>query len=83
MESYALPTPAYPPELSEISLALFTDLQEASLLRERLVKASTMEGNEGITERSTLNFAFLDAKIVRSELMLYDQRDTVADSRLY
>jgi EKC/KEOPS complex subunit CGI121/TPRKB len=64
MESYALPNPAYPTELSEISLALFTDLQEAALLRERLIKASTMEGEEGLTERSTLNFAFLDAKMV-------------------
>lgn len=64
MESYALPIPAYPPELSEISMALFTDLQDAAGLRLRLIKASTLEGDEGVQERKNVDFAFLDGKMV-------------------
>lgn len=65
MESYALPTPAYPAELAEISFALFVNMEGSAALRQRLIKASTMEGDEGITERQRVDFAFLDAKMVR------------------
>lgn len=64
MESYALPTPAYPTELSEISFGLFVDLTDAAGLRQRLIQASTMEGDEGLTERKRVDFAFLDGKMV-------------------
>ena len=65
MESYSLPTPAYPAELAEISFALFIDLSDAASLRQRLIKASTMEGVAGIDERKSVDFAFLDGKMVR------------------
>ncbi|KAK9897420.1 CGI-121-domain-containing protein [Cystobasidium minutum MCA 4210] len=66
MESYALPTPAYPAELAEISFALFVNMEGSAALRQRLIKASTMEGDEGITERQRVDFAFLDAKMIAS-----------------
>lgn len=63
MESYALPA-TYPPELAEISFALFTNMLDAANLRQRLINASTMEGQDGITERKRVDFAFLDGRMV-------------------
>lgn len=64
MESYALPTPAYPAEMAEISFALFVDMDDAASLRQRLIAASTMEGEKGIEERKRVDFAFLDSRMV-------------------
>lgn len=64
MESYTLPTPAYPAELAEISFALFVDMVDAASLRQRLIEASTMEGEEGVEERKRVDFAFLDSRMV-------------------
>lgn len=66
MESFLLPSSAYPPELREITLALWhTNKETASRLRTRLIQASTTEGADGDAERKRLDFAFLDGKMVR------------------
>lgn len=65
MEFYTLPSPAYPEDIREIALALWTDLSSAQDLRARLVAASTMPGDEGDCERAALDFAFLDGRAVR------------------
>lgn len=64
MGSYALPVPAYPAELAEISFALFVNMADAATLRQRLINASTMEGEEGLVERKKVDFAFLDSQMV-------------------
>jgi EKC/KEOPS complex subunit CGI121/TPRKB len=50
---------------ASVHAALFHDVQNAASLRARLVKASTMTGEEGVTERAAVNFAFIDARLVR------------------
>jgi hypothetical protein len=50
---------------ASVHVALFHDVQNAASLRARLVKASTMPGEEGVTERAAVNFAFIDARLVR------------------
>lgn len=56
----------FPLQLSQVHIALFTNVRNAPELRSRLIKASTMEGQEGENEREALNFAFVDAAPVRS-----------------
>ena len=55
-----------PPALSTVYVALFTNVANASQLRARLVKAASMDGAEGDIEREAVNFAFIDARLVRS-----------------
>lgn len=50
---------------ASVHATLFHDVQNAASLRARLVKASTMTGEEGVTERAAVNFAFIDARLVR------------------
>lgn len=64
MESYVLPAQAYPDELQEITLALWTDVVNAAEVRQRFIAASTMAGDQGILERQLLDFAFLDGSMV-------------------
>ena len=64
METYTLPTPAYPAELGEITLALWTNIASASELRQRLVAASMMQGTEAAAVREKLDFAFIDGTMV-------------------
>ena len=65
MEFYTLPSPAYPEDIREIALGLWTDLPSAQDLRARLIAASTMPGDEGDRERAALDFAFLEGRAVR------------------
>lgn len=60
----------FPPHLSHVHIALFTNVQNAPELRSRLIKASTMEGEEGEKEREAVNFAFVDAAPIASLLHL-------------
>ncbi|CAE6347125.1 unnamed protein product, partial [Rhizoctonia solani] len=60
----------FPPELSRVHIALFANVQNAPDLRSRLIKASTMEGEEGEKEREAVNFAFVDAAPIASLLHL-------------
>lgn len=69
MESYILPA-TYPAELAENSFALFIDMKDAASLRQRLINASTMEGQDGIDERKRVDFAFLDGRMVRQSFWL-------------
>ncbi|KAL7004201.1 hypothetical protein EMMF5_006269 [Cystobasidiomycetes sp. EMM_F5] len=66
MESYVLPAQAYPDELQEITLALWTDVVNAAEVRQRFIAASTMAGDQGILERQLLDFAFLDGSMIAS-----------------
>ncbi|QRV72409.1 kinase domain protein [Ceratobasidium sp. AG-Ba] len=60
----------FPTELSRLHIALFDDVKNAAELRARLVKASTMEGEEGEKEREAVNFGFVDAAPIASLLHL-------------
>ena len=44
--------------------AKFKHVKNAGAIRERIVKAATMEGPEGDAERDAVNFAFINAKLV-------------------
>lgn len=50
---------------ASVHAALFHDVKNAALLRARLISASTMTGDEGMKEREAVNFAFIDARLVR------------------
>jgi EKC/KEOPS complex subunit CGI121/TPRKB len=62
METYQYPQ--FPTDLSVVHIALYTAVTNASLLRSRIIKASTIRGTEGDRERDTVNFAFIDARLV-------------------
>jgi EKC/KEOPS complex subunit CGI121/TPRKB len=56
---------AYPHFNSTVHVALFKHVTNAANLRSRIVRASTIEGTEGDLEREAVNFAFVDARLVR------------------
>ncbi|KAG8705267.1 hypothetical protein FRC09_003068 [Ceratobasidium sp. 395] len=56
----------FPTEFSRLHIALFTNVQNAPELRARLIKAATLEGEEGEREREAVNFAFVDAPPIAS-----------------
>ncbi|KAL5530779.1 hypothetical protein ACEPAF_7037 [Sanghuangporus sanghuang] len=60
----------FPDRISSVHIALFTSVKNAAELRSRIVKAATTEGPEGKVERETVNFAFIEAKLVTSRLHL-------------
>jgi EKC/KEOPS complex subunit CGI121/TPRKB len=55
----------FPHLQASVYAALFRDVKNAASLRTRLIKASTMPGDEGVKEREAVNFAFIDARLVR------------------
>jgi hypothetical protein len=59
MESFA-----YPHFSSTAHVALFNCVTNAAQLRARIVRASSLEGDEGDAEREAVNFAFVDARLV-------------------
>lgn len=59
MESFA-----YPHFSSIAHVALFNGVTNAAELRARIVRASSLEGDEGDAERETVNFAFINARLV-------------------
>ncbi|KAF7297097.1 hypothetical protein MIND_00942600 [Mycena indigotica] len=63
MESYQLLH--LPPELSHIHIALYTNVSNSAVLKKRLIAAASAEGEEGERERDAVNFAFIDARLVR------------------
>jgi EKC/KEOPS complex subunit CGI121/TPRKB len=74
MESFA-----YPHFSSRAHVALFNCVTNAAELRARIVRASTLEGDEGDAEREAVNFAFIDARLVRETYAAYSHRyETVA-----
>lgn len=54
-----------PLELSTVHLALFKDVSNSAQLRARIVRASQLEGPDGDAEREAVNFAFIDARLVK------------------
>ncbi|EPQ59754.1 CGI-121-domain-containing protein, partial [Gloeophyllum trabeum ATCC 11539] len=60
--------PHFPPHLSRAYIALFTSVTNAGALRSRIINAATLEGIEGDREREAVNFAFVDARLITSEL---------------
>ena len=64
MESYAYTI--FPAHLSNIYIALFTGVKNAAEVRSRIIKAANMDGVDGEAERQAVNFAFINAKLVRS-----------------
>jgi EKC/KEOPS complex subunit CGI121/TPRKB len=55
----------YPQFSSTVHLALFNHVTNAAKLKARIVCASTSEGTEGQIEREAVNFAFVNARLVR------------------
>ncbi|KZT63978.1 CGI-121-domain-containing protein [Daedalea quercina L-15889] len=51
-------------------VALFDHVSNAAHLRQRIVRASQLEGPEGDHEREAVNFAFVDARLITSILHL-------------
>ncbi|KAH9927855.1 CGI-121-domain-containing protein [Amylocystis lapponica] len=58
----------FPPEFSCVHLALFTNVSNAEQLRSRLVQASLMNGPDADVQRESVNFAFIDARLICSLL---------------
>ena len=56
---------AFPHFNSTAHVTLFKHVTNAANLRSRIVRASTLEGIEGDMEREAVNFAFVDARLVR------------------
>lgn len=50
---------------ASVHIACFNNVKCAALLRQRLVKAASMPGEAGVRERDAVNFAFIDARLVR------------------
>ena len=63
METYTLSH--FPEPYSTIHIALFHTVTNARTIRNRLITASTAPGPEGELSRSQLDYAFLDASLVR------------------
>ncbi|KAI1792501.1 CGI-121-domain-containing protein [Ganoderma leucocontextum] len=62
--------PHFPPELSTVHVALFTNVSNSADIRSRIIRASQLDGPHGQTERDALNFAFIDARLICSVLHL-------------
>jgi hypothetical protein len=60
MESYH-----YPECNLTAHVALYTSVTNGATLRQRIVSAATAVGPEGDVERDALNFAFINARLVR------------------
>ncbi|KAJ2923850.1 hypothetical protein H1R20_g13244, partial [Candolleomyces eurysporus] len=58
--------PHVPHDSSSARYALFRDVENAPALRQRIVKASTMQGKKGELEKEAVNFAFIDARLITS-----------------
>ncbi|KAL6304058.1 CGI-121-domain-containing protein [Sparassis latifolia] len=56
----------FPPELSHVHIALFTNVVNAAQLRARIVEASLAQGPDADAQRAAVNFAFIDASLICS-----------------
>ncbi|THH32176.1 hypothetical protein EUX98_g2017 [Antrodiella citrinella] len=55
----------FPADVSSVHVALFTNVSNSAQLKQRLISAASMLGLEGEEERAVVNFAFIDARLVR------------------
>jgi len=62
METFSYPQ--FPVNRSLVHVALITDIASPSVLRSRIINASTTKGEQGKLERESVNFAFIDARLV-------------------
>ncbi|KAI6039258.1 kinase binding protein CGI-121-domain-containing protein [Pisolithus marmoratus] len=60
----------YPQFNAVVYAAKFNDVKNAEALRSRIVKAASLDGAEGESERDAVNFAFIEAKLITSSLHL-------------
>ncbi|KAF8164797.1 kinase binding protein CGI-121-domain-containing protein [Crassisporium funariophilum] len=51
-------------------VALFRNVSNAGTLKKRIIAASTAEGQHGEQERDAVNFAFIDARLITSKLLI-------------
>ncbi|KAJ8517438.1 hypothetical protein ONZ45_g5365 [Pleurotus djamor] len=65
MESFS-----YPHLSRVVYVALFTAVSNAAHLRQRIINAASLTGDEGERERDAVNFAFIDARLITSKLHL-------------
>jgi EKC/KEOPS complex subunit CGI121/TPRKB len=74
METYTLPH--FPLPYSTIHIALFHTVTNSPSIRRQLIAASTATGPEGDALRSAVDYAFLDARLVRLPPSLTPSADT-------
>lgn len=55
----------FPETHRQVHVALFKNVKNAAQLRTRIVQAATLDGPDGDAERAAVNFAFVEAKLVR------------------
>jgi len=60
--------PHFEPKHSQVYVALFRGVSNSAALKSRIVAAATAEGDHGDKEREAVNFAFVDARLVRRNL---------------
>ncbi|KAJ8456700.1 hypothetical protein ONZ45_g18614 [Pleurotus djamor] len=63
MESFS-----YPHLSRVVYVALFTAVSNAAHLRQRIINAASLTGEDGERERDAVNFAFIDARLITSKL---------------
>ncbi|CDZ98779.1 Cell growth regulatory protein CGR11 [Phaffia rhodozyma] len=68
MEVY--PLSHMPEELSQVHIALFTNVRNAAEIRSSLIAAATMDGPAGDSERDKYDFCFIEAKSIVSRAHL-------------
>jgi len=56
---------------SQVYLSLFRKVSNAADLKARIIAASIADGENGEKERERVNFAFIDARLVRHGLFLH------------
>lgn len=76
MEVYSYPE--FSKELSVVHVALFANVQNAAELRTRLIQAASMAGAEGDLERESVNFAYIDARLVRDSFLTQPTGDILS-----
>ncbi|PPR00482.1 hypothetical protein CVT24_004537 [Panaeolus cyanescens] len=54
----------------QAQIALFRNVSNGGALKKRIIAASTMEGDEGEKERASVNYSFVNAKLITSKLHL-------------
>jgi EKC/KEOPS complex subunit CGI121/TPRKB len=58
----------HPAHLQALHIALFTNVTNAAQLRADIVRAATLDGAEGDAAKDAVNFAFINARLVRLRL---------------
>lgn len=62
METYTLPQ--LPEAYRRVSVTYFVEVENAAAIKAELVRAATMEGEEGEEARRRVDFAFIEGDVV-------------------